>query len=297
MRIAGAVPAVIMLTLVATVAKGQNCGSALLAQTQTPAVFQGITLDGAAVARMWAAGNASQYFNGNACAVGCAGLTASPLCVNNGNCIAIAGVNWLNAPCSPAGTRPTRTVFLVETLTASSGGVWAAFNLDHNTTPANDSNYDLDAKASGNYSTASPYIGGAGQRIAVTYRYRRPTLAMSLSWQPPLTSATEALNNSGTSLVTSYAIYYYLLPQGGQPPTSTGSKVGWSRASDIGAGSNTHGYSTTTSAVVTVSTPSTTSSVFLAIGLNFDGNGDPDADSNTTPSSFISAPTMIPLRY
>ena len=115
MRITGPVLAVMLLALVAVPARGQNCGSALLAQTQTPAVFQEIALGGPTVARMWATGSASQYFNANACAVGCASLSASPLCIGGGDCIAVTGVNWINTACSPAGTRPARTVELLIT--------------------------------------------------------------------------------------------------------------------------------------------------------------------------------------
>lgn len=283
---------VLIVAWASSPAAGQtNCGSALLAQAKTPAVFQGITLGGSAVARMWAAGNASQYLNTNPCAVGCANLTASPLCVNNGNCIALTGVNWINMPCPTAGTRPARTVFLVEAQTASSGGVWAALNLGNN---SSDANYDLDSKANGSYCTASPYIGGTGQPVVASYRYRRPILTVSLSWQPPLSSAAEALNNSGTSLVTSYAVYSYV---GGNPPPSTGSKTNWSRVSDIDATSNAHGYSTGTSAIVNISGVGTTDSVYVAIGLNFDGTGDPDVTgSNTEASTFISAPVLVPFR-
>ena len=271
----------------------QTCGSALFAERTTPAVFQGITLGTGTYARMWALGQGSQSYSDNACLTGCKSLSASPLCQGGGNCLAVTGVNWLNATCQTAGTRPATTVFLVESTTTSDGGRWAAFKLPSNGTNAN---YDLDtvgAAACGPScaSVASPLIGDANQPIQVTSATLvGTTLTLGLAWTAP-NPAAQALNSGGVSLVTTYSIYV-ARSSGGTPPAMTGGKSGWTRVADTDT-TQVAGYSTNAAATVAINTGGSGEGVYVAIGLNFDGTGNPGSDANTKVSDVISHGTLV----
>jgi hypothetical protein len=293
MKLAAAVTAVVVLVAVPALAPAQTCGSALLAEKSWPAAFQGITVGGGTVARMWALGQGSHSFTNTACLTGCTGFSSSPLCQGGGDCIAVTGVNWLNATCQTAGTRPATTVLLVETTTAADGGRWAALKLPSNETNANT---DLDAVAASVCgascaSIASPLVGDAGQPIRVTSASLvGTTLTLELAWTAP-SPAAQALNSGGGSLVTSYSIYV-ARSSGGNPPGMTGSTSGWTRVPDTDS-TQTGGYSTNTAAKVGINTNNSSEGVYVAIGLNFDGTGNPTADSNTKASTYISRGVLV----
>ena len=256
-----------------------SCGSVILAEKAAPAVFSNFTLSGSTVARFWQAGSASTTFSNFGCTTGC--LQVGPH-------VAITGVNWLNAStCAGSGQLPARTVFVIENTTPSSGGVWAAFSLDKNPTNAN---YDLDARATGACggcsSTTSPILGAGGQPIVMTSMIAGGNLTASLTWSAP-SSAAQALSN-GANILTSYAVYYKRSTNG-VAPTNTGTKTGWILLQDLEAdGASLGGYSTTTTASVTVPLGGSSEFVYFAVGLNFDGGGNPDADTNTRPSTYLS---------
>ena len=263
-----------------------QCGSALLLETAAPAVFDGIALSPNLVARFWEAGAAGSSFSGSGCLTGCSSAEGSQ-CAGSGDCLALTGVNWLNATCSIAGHLPARTVFLVEETTADSGGRWAGINLDRN---ALDANTDLDAKAaavcSGCSSTASPYVGGSGQPVVTGSSASGATLTVNLSWSPPA-AAAQALAN-GANLVTGYSVVFRL-SDGGSPPSSTGDPTGWTWTPDLEADGVAHGgFSTNTTAAIAIPLDSSIESVSLAVGLSFDGTGDPLSDPNTRASAYIS---------
>ncbi|MEO8378257.1 MAG: hypothetical protein ABI779_01215 [Acidobacteriota bacterium] len=286
------------------VAYAAPCGSALLYEKAAPTVFQNIEVSGATAARHWSAGNASQTFNSTACAVGC--LNRSGAQCATSPCVAITGINWLNsANCASAGLAPTRTVVVVENPTANAGGLWAAINTDRN---SGNFNYDLDAKASalcgaGCFggtacvagacaSTASPYLGGTGTVSITSAVPSGGNLNLTITWSAPSAGA-QAFNNSGSSIVTSYSIYFNR-SVGGVLPANTGSKTGWARISDADGTRTTNGHSTDTAATISVPLGASAEDVTIAIGLNFDGSGDPVANPNTVESSFISSYAVTP---
>ena len=276
------ISAITLAALAAGTALAAPCGSAILLEKSTPAAVQSFTLDANAVARMWSAGAASQHYNNTACATGCEAATTC----TTAPCVAITGLNWLNATCGSAGTTPSRTVFVLERPTTSSGGRWAAVSLDKNSA---DANTDIDAKAasfcSGCSSVASAYLGGGGVPVPTSSVASGGDLTIALTWTAP-DAAAQALNNSGTSLVTSYAIYYR---RGTSAPANDGVKSGWTRVSDTDANKTTNGFSTDAAATVVIPLGGSSDDVYLAIGVSFDGTGDPVADADTIESSHVSA--------
>lgn len=262
-----------------------QCGSSLLLQVGAPAVLDEVDPSAPLVARFWEVGAGGSNHSDDGCRAGCAVVTGAP-CAGGGDCLALTGVSWLNASCAAAGHLPARTAFLVEQTTADSGGRWAAINFDTN---AADANTDLDAKAAvvcgGCASTASPYVGGAGFPVVTDSMFSGGVLTATLSWSPP-PAAAQALSN-GSDLVASYAVYYR--GHTGPPPPSTGDPSGWTLVPDLqpdGVGNG--GFSTDTSAEVEIQVPGGVETVTLAIGLSFDGSGDPSADPDTLISSLIS---------
>lgn len=281
-----------------------ECGSALLYQKSAPAIFQNIEIGGETVARQWNAGDASQTFNNTACATGC--LNRSGAQCTTSPCVAITGINWLNsATCASAGLVPPRTVMVIENPTADAGGRWVAINTDRN---SGNFNYDLDAKASalcslgcfggtacvagGCVSTASPYLGGPGTVSITSAVPSGGNLNLTITWSAP-SSAAQAFNNSGSSVVSSYSMYFKR-SVGGVPPTNTGSKTGWTRVADTDGMATTNGHSTDTAATISVPLGGSPEDVAIAVGLNFDGSGDPVANLNTVESSFISSYALTP---
>lgn len=276
----------------ALLAIGQNdqlaaatCGSAILLETDAPAVFDGVDGSKPIVARFWAAatGGANRAIAG--CATGCALATGSA-CASAGDCVAVAGVNWLNATCGSAGHLPNRTIFVIEQESASSGGRWAAFNLARN---ANDANTDLDVAATsacgGCSSVASPLIGSGGIPAVASPVITGAHLTAAITWTAPVLAA-QALSN-GTNVVTSYSVFSKVVE--GTPPPSTGSKSGWVFEADLEPdGGANGGHSTNSSASVDVDLPVGERNVVFAIGLNFDGTGNPSADANVQVSSVLS---------
>lgn len=286
------------------VAHAATCGSALLYEKSAPVVLQGLDVTGATAARHWSAGDASQTFNNAACAAGC--LNRSGAQCATSPCVAITGINWLNsANCASPGLAPARTVILLENPTASAGGRWAAINTDRN---AGNFNYDLDAKASALcgsgcfggttcvtgacVSTASPYLGGTGTVSITSAVPSGSNLNLTITWSAP-SAAAQAFNNSGTSIVTSYSIYFNRSVSG-VPPANTGSKTGWTRVNDTDGAKTANGHSTDAAATISVPLGGSTEDVTIAIGLNFDGSGDPVANLNTVESSFISSYVVTP---
>lgn len=262
-----------------------QCGSSLLLQVGAPAVFDEVDPSAPLVARFWEVGVGGSNRSDAGCTVGCATVTGAQ-CTGGGDCLALTGVNWLNASCAAAGHLPARTAFLIEQTTVDSGGRWAAINFDAN---AGDANTDLDAKAAavcgGCASTASPYLGGSGFPAVTDSAFSGGVLTATLSWSPP-PMAAQALSN-GSDLVTSYAVFYR--GHTGTPPPSTGDPSGWTPVPDLqpdGAGNG--GFSTDTGAEVEIQVPSGVETVTFAIGLSFDGSGNPSADPDTLSSSLIS---------
>ena len=286
-----AVVALIGLVIAGSAAAQQPCGSALLAEATAPAVFQGITLAGS-TARMWLAGS-GQVYSASPCSTGCLGLVASPLCEEGGDCIAITGVNWLGSgSCTSAGQRPGRTVLVVEAPTVADGGRWVALNLAAN---ASDANTDLDAAAEALcgpscFSQASPLIGGEQAISVLRASLTGDVLTLRLGWSGPA-GAAEALNDSGSSLVSSFGLYS-ARSSAGVPPPATGAKSGFTRADDTDV-MRVGGFSTDTSATIAVDTQGSGESVFVAIGLAFDGSGDPLADASTRESTVVSRPALV----
>ncbi len=136
---------------------------------------------------------------------------------------------------------------------------------------------------------ASPYVGGDQTIVVTSAQVASGTLTMTLAWAAP-PSVAQAVNTSGTSLVKSYGIFYRRAPQA-SPPGATGDKAGWTRVSDTD-GSQTGGYSLNTSATVAVALGGSADDVYLAIGPNFDGGGNPDSDTNCKTSQYISKPVL-----
>lgn len=262
-----------------------TCGSAILLETDAPAVFDGVDDSQPIVARFWAAGTGGANRATAGCAAGCE-LASGSLCAGAGDCMAVAGVNWLNATCGAAGHLPSRTIFLIEQETASSGGRWAAFNLARNST---DANTDLDAAATsacgGCSSVVSPLIGSSGVPGVSNPTVVGSHLTATVTWSVPV-GAAQALSN-GTNVVTSYAVFSRVVE--GTPPPATGSMTGWTFEADLEPdGGANGGYSTNTSASVDVDLPIGERNVIFAIGLNFDGTGNPTADPNVQASSVLS---------
>jgi hypothetical protein len=268
-----------------TSADAAECGSALLLQVGDPAVFDEVNPSVPTIARFWEVGAGGSNRSDDGCRAGCTAVTGAP-CAAGGDCLALTGVSWLNASCTAAGHLPARTAFLIEQTTADSGGRWAAINFDAN---AADANTDLDAKAAvvcgGCASIASPYVGGAGFPVVTDSMFSGGVLTATLSWSPP-PAAAQALSN-GLDLVTSYAVYYR--GHTGPPPPSTGDPSGWTLVADLQPdGAANGGFSTDTGAEVETQVPGGVETVTFAIGLSFDGSGDPTTDPDTLSSSLIS---------
>lgn len=266
--------------------RAQTCASALLAETTSPAVFDGLQLDAATVARIWEAGAASAAGSEVACTAGCRNLTGVA-CSGGVECVGLTGVNWLNAQCASLGHAPTRTVFLLEQPTLDAGGRWAALNVGRN---PGSFNTDLDAAAlaicSGCSSVAAPYLGGTGSPAIVSSGGGAGTLTVALSWSPP-PSIAQALSD-GPDLVTAYGVFFRT-DEGGAPPPDTGDNTGWTFTGDLEPDGVAHGgYSTDTSAQIEITVPTEAEDVYFAIGLAFDGSGNPGADPNTVVSAYIS---------
>jgi hypothetical protein len=283
-----------VFVLVPSASLAAPCGGALLYEKATPTVFQGIALGPGTTARMWAYGQAPQAYSDNACISGCRSFTSLPQCVGGGDCIALTGVSWLNATCQTPGMLPATTVLLVEGLTSSDGGRWAALKLPHNATNANT---DLDAAAvavcgPSCASTASPLIGGTGQPIQVTSAtVAGHTLTLKLAWSAP-SPAAQALN-AGPTLITGYSVWF-ARSAGGTPPALDGGTSGWTRVADTDP-SQIGGTSTNTAATVSLDTMGSAEAVWLAVGLVLDGSGDPDHDASSRASSVISRATSVAL--
>ena len=214
--------AVAMLAGAGTASAAQ-CGSALLLEVEAPAALDGVDLVAPGVARFWEAGAAGTNRSDDGCQAGCTAATG-PLCLSGADCIALTGVNWLNASCALQGHLPLRTVFLLEQTTTDSGGRWAAIDLSHD---ADDANTDLDAKAAtacgGCASVVSPYLGGDGLPHVTGSSTGGGTLTVDLSWSAP--PAAAQMLSDGPDLVTGYGIYYRT--DTGAPPPFTGDRGGW----------------------------------------------------------------------
>lgn len=266
-------------------AAAAQCGSALLLEVETPAVFDGVDLVAPSVARFWEAGAAGTNRSDSGCQTGCTMATGA-LCATGGECVALTGVSWLNAQCDSPGRLPLRTVFLLEQTTTGSGGRWAAINVSRN---ASNANTDLDSKAAnicgGCSSVVSPYLSGSGHPTVTDSLAGGGTLTVTLTWPAPPAQA-EALSDA-PSLISGYGVHYRT--DAGAPPPTTGERTGWIFAADTGAdGVANGGYSTDTTATVELPLAGLSENVSFAIGLSFDGTGDPSSDPNTVPSSFLS---------
>ncbi|RLE32388.1 MAG: hypothetical protein DRJ61_09620, partial [Acidobacteria bacterium] len=127
---------------------------------------------------------------------------------------------------------------------------------------------------------------GGGQNIGISLVAQTGgILTLGLSWSAPDDRA-EALSESPTSLVKAYSLWVARAPEGGVPSLD-GDTAGWTRAPDIDS-SQIGGYSTDTAAEIVVDLAGSTDAVWVAIGLIFDGSGDPDSDPNSVASSIIS---------
>lgn len=267
-----------------------HCGSTVIGEKTQPAAIQGMGSE--ATLRAWAAGSAGTASISDPCTGnGCAALDASPLCEASGDCIALSGIEWLNGSCTTAGFLPAASIVLAEATTSSDGGRWAAVELDHN---AGDANFDLDAAqdriCSGCSSEASPLIG-AGQRIGVSQAGQSGNvITLDLAWTAPDTAA-EALSDASLSLVKAYSIWYRRVAEGSLPPMD-GSPAGWTRAADVDA-TQSGGYSTDTAAQIEIDLGTSSDFLWVAVGLVFDGSGDPGTDANSISSSVISRPSLV----
>ncbi len=138
---------------------------------------------------------------------------------------------------------------------------------------------------------ASAYAGGFGQGINVlSAEEAGGVLTLKLGWEAP-SPAGQALNQGGEDLISSYSVYTARSTGGGTtPPVLTGEKTGWTWVADT---DNTEiaGYSTDTKATVSVSLGGSNEVVYVALGFNLDGTGDPGADVDTVASSFSSRGT------
>ena len=189
---------VAFLALIAANTEAAQCGSALLLEVGAPAVFDGVEPSAFFAARFWEAGSGGANRGEDGCLSGCM-VASGAQCAGGGDCIALSGVNWINASCSVPGQLPLRTVFVVEQLSTDTGGRWAAINLDRD---AADANTDLDTKAAvvcgGCVSVMSPYLGGTGRPTVVDSTVGGGALTLTLAWvHPP--AAAQALSNGPTS--------------------------------------------------------------------------------------------------
>ena len=266
---------------------GAQCGSSVVGEKATPAAIQG--MGSTAAVRVWAAGQAATASIPDPCAGGgCIALDASELCEASGDCIAITGVEWLNGSCTTAGFLPQSVVLLAEGTSTDDGGRWAAVRVDHN---VGDANTDLDAAqdriCGGCSSIVAPLIGD-GQSLGVSVVDQTGiVIKFHLSWAPPPAGA-EALSEAGSSMVVAYSLWYRRMPEGSLP-TMDGGQGGWTRTPDLDSG-QTGGYSTDTTAQIDLDLGTGSDEVWLAIGLVFDGSGDPDSDANSIASSVSSRP-------
>lgn len=282
MLINGALCAVVLLL---TGNLGAQCGSAVVGEKAGPAAIQG--MGSAATVRVWAFEHAAAASIADPCdGGGCIAMDASDLCDGLGDCIAVTGIQWLNGSCGAAGYFPEAVVILAEGTSDDDGGRWAAVTVDHN---VGDANTDLNAAqariCSGCSSLASPLIGnGQGLGVSVVDQTGN-VIKLHLSWAPPPANA-EALSETGPSLVKAYSLWYRRTPEGDLPATD-GSLGGWTRTPDLDSG-QTGGYSTDTTAEIDLDLGTSSDEVWLAIGLIFDGSGDPDSDLNSIASSVIS---------
>jgi hypothetical protein len=289
-------PALLAITLLAgaDAASAAQCGSALLLEVDAPAALDGVDLLAPGVARFWEAGAAGTNRSDDGCQTGCTAATG-PLCLGGSDCIALTGVNWLNAPCTVQGHLPLRTVFVLEQTTTDSGGRWAAVNLSRN---ADDANTDLDAKAAtacgGCASVASPYLGGDGLPHVTGSSTGGGMLTVELSWSAP--SAAAQMLSDGPNLVTGYGVHYRT--DTGPQPASTGDRGGWTLALDVATDGQAHGgFSTDTTATVEIPLAGLEETISFAVALSFDGSGDPTSDVDTVASAYLSAasdPLAVP---
>jgi hypothetical protein len=264
---------------------GAQCGSAVIGEKAQPVAIQG--LGTTATVRVWAAGSASSASITDPCTVGgCAAYDSSTLCDAGGACVAVTGIQWLNGSCATAGLLPVTTVVLAEDVTAGDGGRWAAVVANHN---PGDANTDLDAAqdriCGGCSSVASPLIGDAQHIGAGLVGQSGDLVTLGLSWSEPYASA-QALGERATSLVTGYSIWVARAPEGSVPALN-GDTTGWTRAPDLDT-VQTGGYSTDTAAEIVVDLAGSTDAVWGAVGLIFDGSGDPASDTNSLASNVIS---------
>ncbi len=280
-----ALPFAILQLVLPGAAQAAQCGSALLIEIASPAVFDGFDPRRQMAGHYWEVGAGAANRNELGCQSGCT-FASGAACAGSGDCVALTGVLWLNATCGVAGHRPQRTAFIAEQTSVDSGGLWAAINLDRNAT---DANTDLDVKAAtacgSCASVASPILGGTGYPQVSIPTISGAHLTATLSWSVPATAA-QALSN-GANLLKSYTLLYKV--HAGAPPAMTGDRAGWIQTSDIEPdGAANGGHSTNATASVDVNLPVGSWFVTFAVGLNFDGTGNPTADSNTRPSKFLS---------
>lgn len=280
-----ALPFTILQFVLPGPSRAAQCGSALLLEVASPAVFDGFDPGRQMAGHYWEVGAGGANRNDLGCQGGCT-FVSGAACAGSGDCVALTGVLWLNATCGVAGHRPQRTAFVAEQTSVDSGGLWAAINLDRNAT---DANTDLDAKAAtacgSCASVASPILGGTGYPQVSSPTISGAHLTAMLSWSVPATAA-QALSN-GAILLKSYTLLYKV--HAGTPPAMTGDRSGWIQTPDIEPdGAANGGHSTNATASVGVTLPVGSWFVTFAVGLNFDGTGNPTADSNTRPSKFLS---------
>ena len=280
-----ALPFTILQFVLSGPSQASQCGSALLLEVASPAVFDGFDPGREMAGHYWEVGAGGANRNDLGCQSGCT-FAFGAACAGSGDCVALTGVSWLNATCGVAGHRPHRTAFVAEQTSVDSGGLWAAINLDRNTS---DSNTDLDAKAAsvcgGCASVASPILGGTGYPNVASPSLSGAHLTATMSWTAPA-AAAQALSN-GSNLLTSYTVLFKV--HSGSPPPMTGDRSGWSSTPDLEAdGAATGGHSTNTTASIDVVLPTGSWFVTFAVGLNFDGTGNATADPNTRPSKYLS---------
>ncbi len=270
--------------LLAAGSAGAQCGSAVVGEARQPAVIQG--LGSGATVRVWALGqNASAEIPDPCVAGGCVGLDGSPLCEGSGDCVAVTGVEWLDGACATGGFLPAGTVIVAEGTTAEDGGLWAAVV---GTNPG-DANLDLDAlqeRVCGGCSSEASALIGASQSMSVTVAGQSgDEVTLELLWSPP-DGAAEALNESGASIVRGYSLWIARAPEG-STPRMDGDPAGWVRVPDQD-GTQNGGYSTDTGAEIVVDLGGSDDPVWVAVGLVYDGSGDPGSDPNSVASGVIS---------
>ena len=114
------------------------------------------------------------------------------------------------------------------------------------------------------------------------------TVTLHLTWLPPSSQAW-ALSDPGARLLTSYSLYTRRAAAG-SPPPSTGDPIGWSPAADTDA-TTVGTASSDTQATLAYDLGTSTDDLWVAIGLNLDGTGDP-AGAQTRSLGVISAPSL-----